>query len=165
MSTLPERKDVMNLYPKTEALTDECRFGTIPIADDLIHLVEMSNSRREHVEAWINHSCEIRRQASPEKPLMVLADMSEANFAFTPYSMQRGTEMMQIREGQIKTYISWVIERSVLGHMVENVITLANGRGGNYYNVAYSREEASKWLTAMHTRFYEEKNASDHFKR
>jgi hypothetical protein len=143
---------------KMTPLTEHCKSGELEIDGDVIYVVELSSMRREHVDPWLKLSGSIRETWEPEKPLLVLCDMSQADFAFTPYITQSGAKMMKIQANLITTYIAWIIQDSIMGQLLSSVIQMGSGRGGAYYFVAPDKDQCFKWLLNRRQIFYENGN-------
>lgn len=137
----------INLYPDLTKLSEHCSYATIQLTDDVpITLVEVRNNDRESIDAWMDFSADIRRSWPEDKPLLVLVDMTKADFAFSPYATRRGTEMMKIKHGLIHTYLGWAIKKSFIGQMMGAMLSARNGAGKAYTKICYDREEAYTWL-------------------
>jgi len=124
------------------------------VGDENITLVEVRDNTRETVDAWIDLSMRLRGDCDPDGCLLVVADMSGIDYAFSPYLMKRGAQMMEFRR-EIPTYIGWVINDNFVGRMIEAL--LQRGTVGNAeFFITHSRANAFDWVRAKYDMFQQE---------
>lgn len=118
-----------------------------------ILLLELDSNDRRTMDQWVDFSAQKRREWDGETPIMVIVDATALQFAFSPYLMKKGADMMKINK-KAETFIAWVVQKNFAGQLIKGMLGRGSG-GGSRYFVCYERAEAIAWVRAEYQAFLE----------
>lgn len=128
----------------TQFISEHCH--AYRINDGKILVVELHNSDRETVEAWMEFSALIRRTWDEDYPLYILIDMSQIDFSFGMFARRKAADMLKIN-AHIPTYISWITQDTVMGNLMRTTLEYTNVVSRTIkFGLFFDHEQALEWL-------------------
>ena len=107
---------------------------------------KFSSAAHPVIDHWFEDFLAHLQNASPDKPFLMLCDVSHANLVLNPYVRTRTVEMTQQRP-EIPGRIAAVVGKSISGHLLKGFFRLLNSsRNQRQREVFFTVEEAVRWL-------------------